>query len=267
MPHLDIAPGESLFYEYEAPTTGRTFVFVNPLAGNSDLWQDKIGPSLRQAGHGTLVYNFRGQIHSTSGVDTDLAPELIVEDLKRISDHVKPPRPILVGLSIGGLFAAQGYLAGVPADGLVLMNTLRKPSPRLEWINSAMVMAAATGGSQLIMEMNLPMLVNPEQLERMRPSMFTGEPKQPMGRDDGLYRLMAGSVTTDWDFPYERLDCPVLLMTGLHDRVFRIDEDIAELKARIPNAREIVYSDAGHMIPMERPETVTGTLLGFAEGL
>ncbi len=54
---------------------------------------------------------------------------------------------------------------------------------------------------------------------------------------------------------------------GRHDRVFRIDADIAELKARIPHARENVYPDAGHLIPVERPERFTRDLIAFADGL
>ena len=56
-------------------------------------------------------------------------------------------------------------------------------------------------------------------------------------------------------------------MTGRYDRVFRIDADIAELKARIPAAREIVYPDAGHLIPLEQPERFIRDLIAFAEGL
>ncbi len=78
---------------------------------------------------------------------------------------------------------------------------------------------------------------------------------------------MAGSVAADWDFPYQRLGPKVLLMTGRYDRVFRIDADIAELKARIPEAREIVYPDAGHLIPVERPERFTRDLIAFAGNL
>jgi pimeloyl-ACP methyl ester carboxylesterase len=52
-----------------------------------------------------------------------------------------------------------------------------------------------------------------------------------------------------------------------YDRVFRIDADIAELKARIPEVREIVYLDAGHLIPVEQPERFTRDLVAFAESL
>lgn len=268
MSRLDVAPGESLHYEYAAPgAPGKTFVFVNALTGNTGTWQHaEIGPRLRAAGYGTLAWNFRGQVDTTFAPDTRLTPRLIVEDLKRIVDHVQPPKPVLVGLSIGGLFAAQGVLAGIDAVGLVLINTLRKPGPRLQWINDAMVAMARAGGSRLLMTANLPMLVNPEQLVAMRPSIMTGDAFAPMDAADGLMRLMQGSLETEWDFPYERLSLPVLIMTGLHDRVFRIDKDVAELVARIPKRREIVFADAGHLIPVERPEKFGKALLEFAAG-
>ena len=101
MPHLDIAPGESLYYEYDAPgAAGRTFVFVNALSGSTAMWQaDAIGPRLRQAGYGTLCYDFRGQAQSRTAVDTRPTQVQIVADLGRIVAHVAPPRPILIGLS------------------------------------------------------------------------------------------------------------------------------------------------------------------------
>ena len=80
--------------------------------------------------------------------------------------------PGLVGLSISGLFAAQAHLAGAAADALVFINTLH--GLRLDWINRAMVAAATLGGSQLVMEMNLPHLVNPE--------MLAGAQKPPVRR-------------------------------------------------------------------------------------
>ena len=100
MPHLDIAPGEALYYEYDAPgAAGATFVFVNALTGNTGTWQHAdIGPRLRAAGYGTLAWNFRGQAQTRFGAQTALTPKLVVEDLQRIVAHAKPPQPIVVGL-------------------------------------------------------------------------------------------------------------------------------------------------------------------------
>lgn len=269
MPTLEIAAGESLYYEYTAPgAAGPTFLFVNALTGSTATWEHPdIGPVLRQAGHGTLAWNFRGQAGTRFRLETSLSPGLVVEDLRRLVDHVAPPRPILVGLSIGGLFAAQGYLAGVPAVGLVLVNTLRKPGLRLEWINQAMVAMARLGGTRLVMAANLPLLVNPEQLAAMRDTVFTGTPYQPLDPADGLFRLMAASPAADWNLAYERLGVPVLIMTGLHDRVFYQAADVDELAARIPDRRTVTFPDAGHLIPLERPRAFAQALLDFARSL
>ena len=53
--------------------------------------------------------------------------------------------------------------------------------------------------------------------------------------------MLAQSLATDWDFPYERLALPVLSLTGVYDRVFRVDADKAELAARIADHREVIF--------------------------
>ena len=269
MSTLEIAPGESLHYEYDPPAAaGRTFVFVNALTGSTAAWQHpEIGPRLRAAGYGTLAWNFRGQADTRFGERTALTPELVVDDLLRLLEAVAPPRPILVGLSIGGLYAAQAQLAGARAEALVLINTLRKPGTRLEWINRAVLTLARLGGSRLVMEANLPMLANPDQLEAMRASAFGPEPYRPADPADGLFRLLEGSLAADWDLAYERLRVPVLLMTGRHDRVFYVAEDFTALAARIAQHRSVVFDDAGHLIPVERPAAFAAALLEFAHTL
>ena len=69
---------------------------------------------------------------------------------------------ILCGLSIGDLYLATASLEEIDVKGLILINTLRKPSPRFDWINRAMVNAAKLGGSTLIMDMGMPVLASPK---------------------------------------------------------------------------------------------------------
>jgi 3-oxoadipate enol-lactonase len=70
MATLEIGPGEALHYNHQAPTDdGKTFVFVNALTSDMSLWDAEIAPSLRAAGHGTLVYNLRGQVDSPASPD------------------------------------------------------------------------------------------------------------------------------------------------------------------------------------------------------
>ena len=233
---LDLGNDESLFYLY-TPSTNRkpTVVFVNALVGSTEMWEGFIGQTLRKQDFGTLSYNFRGQPDSKFHLATELTPKLIVDDLLKLLDCVKPHRPVLVGLSIGGLFAAQAIQQGVLAEGLILINTLRKPSQRLDWINESTSRAFA----------------------------LLDDDYSVTAEQDGHMNLMRNAVSADWNFPWQNLKLPVLVMTGEHDRVFLVKEDVLRLSEQISNANMVNFADAGHMIPMERPEKFTNELYSF----
>jgi pimeloyl-ACP methyl ester carboxylesterase len=92
----------------------------------------------------------------------ELTNDLIVSDLIALIDKIRPSRPILTGLSIGGLYAAQARARGAPAAGLVLLNTLREINQRIAWINDALPHYVATGGTALFLGLMMPLLTNPE---------------------------------------------------------------------------------------------------------
>ena len=258
----------SLVFDHSEARDGKpTLVFVNPLTGNAASWQAEIAPALRDEGFGTLVYDMRGQGETGYVAGTVLDEELIVSDLVALVEHVAPARPVFVGLSIGGLFAARAIERGLDATGLVLINTLRKSSLALDWTNEAVCRLARLGGGRLLMDANLPFLVGPAMLERMRPNCLDDSPYEPMSDNEATVNLLLNARAVDWDFPYESLRMPVLVMTGPHDRVFYKPADVAELMARIPNAREEVFADCGHLIPMENGQATTDALRRFAGAL
>ena len=50
-------------------------------------------------------------------------------------------------------FICQAIKSATRAIGLVLINTLRKPGLRLDWINESTLRAFATGGRELLLVM------------------------------------------------------------------------------------------------------------------
>jgi pimeloyl-ACP methyl ester carboxylesterase len=127
-------------------------------------------------------------------------------------NEIEPPRPIMVGLSIGGLFAARAWLKGADALGLVLINTLRREGPRLKWIGDALVRAAEVGGLDLFRDLFLPLLMNEEWLEINR-SGFLKHPAEyaALSPESGHFKLLsegpAGKPTGNflmsaWICPY-----------------------------------------------------------------
>ena len=84
----------------------------------------------------------------------------------------RPARAVYVGLSIGGLFAARAHLRGATALGLVLINTLPKPGPLLDWLNDAFVRVVEVGGLELLRDLYLPLLMGPAWLKDNRAGLW-----------------------------------------------------------------------------------------------
>jgi len=267
---IDAANGISYAYTPPSDPDGFTFVFFNALTGDVGMWEGDIGETLRNAGHGTLSFNFRGQANSPIGDDIVIDAAQMTADGALILNHVQPPRAVLVGLSIGGLFAVQAWLDGlddVEVSGIVFINTLRRDGARLEWINSGIVRCIEVGGLDLMRDLFMPLITNEEFQETARPNFLQDGPYEVLTPSDDNYRLLASGGTADWDVPYEEVDIPVLVMTGQQDRLFYVEADVAERTMRMPNATRLDMPDAAHLIPAERPEAFAQALLDFANSI
>lgn len=269
MPYHELGSNDKLYFEHSLPrdTTGYTFVFFNALTGDTTTWEAIIGPRLRKSGHGTMAYNMRGQTDSPFSAGIRLDAELVVKDAVALLQSQNPVRPVLVGLSIGGLFAARAFLQGASALGLVLINTLRRDGPRLQWIGDALVRAVEVGGLELFRDLFLELLMNEAWIESNRSTFLKPDTKyQPLDPESGPYKLLSeAGRTADWDIPYEALGLPICVITGMQDHVFLETGVVADLYARLPNAMKVDYKNAGHLIPAECPEVLTETLLKFTK--
>lgn len=262
--HLRLSDRDTLYYLHTPPATQGlpTFVFVNALTGSTDAWEGVVAPSLRAQGFGTLSYNFRGQTGSDFDHALALTDAVIVEDLQRLIAEIAPARPVLVGLSIGGLYAARAVLQGTDAVGLILLNTLREVGPRIAWVNDAMGRLVAHGGVGLFLDALFPLLVNPDFAAAARPKFLTGN-YAPLDAGHGHMNLMRNAAATDWTLDYSALDLPVLVVTGLHDRVFLDLPVVDRLFARLPQGQRLDWDDAGHLLPQEVPGKLATALADF----
>lgn len=264
--NLELSPGNGLFYEHAEPSSegGATFVFFNALSGSTQMWTDTVGTALMDAGHGLLLYNLRGQEGSPFTDAEALAEPAIVSDAVALMHAVKPRNPVYVGLSIGGLFAVKAHFGGAPARAIATINTMRKPGVRLDWINTAVARAAETGGSALLMDLYAPMLFAEAWMAENRAGALDSANYVPADRASGSYGLLAGGADADWNVAWSNVDVPVSVITGLKDRVFYVEEDVADIVAQLPDAVRVDVPDAGHMVPLERADAVSDALLSLA---
>ncbi len=270
MKMLELSPGNQLAYDYQAPASanGHTVVFINPITGDVGMWNEQIVPALHQQGIGTLVYNFRGQAQSTYTSGTDLTDKLIVSDLRALLAAVNPPNPVLAGLSIGGLYAARAMLEGSPVAALVLINTLRRITTRLDWMNEASLRVMEVGGPNLMKDLYFQLLVGEPYQQANRQNFLADKPDYtPLPKDSGAWNLLTWMGKSDWDIDWAGLTVPTLVVTGTQDRVFYDKPVHDELLALLPDARHVVMADAGHMLPAEQPAQFINALSEFVKQL
>lgn len=252
---------------YAPGDKGQTFVFLNSMGASTDAWEGQIAPLLRARGYGTLSFDYRGQGKTRFGPTATLEPAEIIGDIVTTLDRLNPVRPILVGLSIGGLFGAHAVLRGAQAEGIVLINTLRKANAQVEWINTLEARLIAMGGMPLVLDVLRPILSSVDQLEKLRPTHLPTEGYTPWPADHPRRRLAEGVNKADWNLPYEQLTLPTLVMTGMHDRLFRIQPDVDGIVARLPDATVVTYPDGGHSLQAEFPERFVADIASFADRL
>jgi len=268
MAYFKIDENNEIYYEYLPPKgNGYTCVFVNALTWDTSASTGLSGENLKKDGNGYLSYNFRGQNKSKFDAKLNLDADLIVSDLVNLVKFVNPKNIILVGLSIGGLYAAMAIKKGVNPKGLVLINTLRKPSERLDWINRAASHAAEFAGTPIIMDMLMPVIASPGFLSKVKGNALNPKNYKSLESNDGVNKLMKGGFTANWDFPWGDLDVTTMVMTGHYDKVFRVPEDINELIGLMKKAIRIEIPECGHLIPLEQPEQFSYHLRGFIKNL
>ena len=147
------------------------------------------------------------------------------------------------------------------------INTLRKSGPRLDWTNRAAHRAALVGGGRLIQDLMLPHLTGPAWQVVNSGNFLKDGAYEPLDPDSGAARLLAAGIEADWNVPYEKLDMPVTVLSGLQDHVFYNAGAVAELTKRLPNAEKIDIADIGHLVTMERPAAITRACLALVDRL
>jgi 3-oxoadipate enol-lactonase len=263
-----IDQSNEIYYEYVAPKAGgKMFVFVNALTGSTTAWNGDIGNKIVNEGNGYLAYNFRGQEKSKFDKGLTLDTNMIVSDLVLLINSLDLKNIILVGLSIGGLYAALAIEKGLKSIGLILINTLRKNNPRLRWINKTMVNVARYGGTSLLMDFNMPVIASPSFLEKMEVNALNPENYKGLDEDSGIFKLMEGSLSANWDIDWSKIDIPTLIMTGHYDKVFRVPNDIDEICNTMKKIERIEFPECGHLIPIENPHEFAEKINEFASKL
>lgn len=235
--------------------------------------------AVAQRGWQAITLDARGHGESAWSEPGDYRLSTFAEDVRLVLERL-PPRPILVGASLGGLTSIllTGEVARGVAGGVVLVDIIpdmeRAGADR---IHAFMAEHAQSGFGSLEEVADAVAAYNPH---RPRPSDLSGLRKNVRERDGRFYwhwdpKFVGGTAdlppTEVSDVPrlhgaVDRMvaDIPVMLVRG------RVSDLVSEEKAaafceRYPSVEFVNVSGAGHMVAGDRNDAFTSAVLDFLE--
>lgn len=244
---------------YEAVGDGRPMIFVHGAFVDARMWDPQWSHFSKQ--HHVVRYDLRG--HGKTG-PSDLKTYTIGtfgDDLHELIRMGQLNRPILVGISLGGMIA-QEYAVRSEADlgGLILADTAVSVSLTLmdklqryvlfpKWVMQLSIKMLSVEGFTRFSFWLARMTRSEAWLGRdpatrkyVRQTMLAMDQQEYLKVYDAIYGFKL--------LPLERITCPTLVLNGEHESgsVFRHTE---EIKKKVPAVETTVVPAAGHTSNME----------------
>lgn len=225
-------------------------------------------PLIRLASHHQLVFpDLRGCGRSTGGLGPDrYTPDLVIDDLVGLLDHLELEQADILGFSYGGMIAQRLALKTGRVRRLIVASSSVLPVPPDSFSGWAERDARNAEASALLpANLQGPDRNRAEAVASARTGVWRDDVV-----DDYLERIDEVHFTDDWDAPYlagilpsprypdapERfatLGLPMLLLHGRQDMTFpaHLTDQAAAL---ISTATPVILEEAGHMAHIDQPE-------------
>jgi non-heme chloroperoxidase len=249
---------------------GRTFVLVHGWTNDRRIWAP-VGRILAERGHRVVLYDQRGHGSSRAGTD-GLTIEALGADMAAVLEHLDARDAIVAGHSMGGM-AAQAFAIEHPdvlrerVAGVALVSTgcsdvgVSGPRGRL-----APFFVGSPGVSRLMSHALLgPVLVRNTMGRRATMTNLRAMHETFAGTDPAARRSFLEAMTAmDFSKSLSGVDVPAVVVSGTRDQLVAhaTTRRLAEL---INGARFEAMRDAGHMLPLERPDELVDILERLAK--
>jgi len=243
---------------YETAGQGPTIVLIHGGLVDSRLWDDQIRAFSKQ--YRVVRYDLRGFGRSASASE----PFSHIEDVRALLDFLKIDRATVVGLSLGGIIAADFTLEHPErVERLVLCGSgLRgdKQPPDKEAMEAYQ---AANQGAEAFV--NASMKTSLYAAVRKNTPAYSRLRQMMLDNFKALSTLVPGFVKYPEAKTIERLaniNAPTLVIIGSEDS--QSLKNVADtLQSKIPGARKVVISGVSHHPPVENPKQFNRVVLEF----
>lgn len=254
--------GAKIFYTDAGKSSGVPIILIHGFPFSHEMWQPQI--EALKNDYRVAAYDVRGHGRSEIG-DGQYTIELFVDDLIGLLDHLRLPKAVLCGLSMGGYVALRAVERNPERiAALVLCDTRSEADGNEAKLKRAAALKTVkTGGTKAYVKGSLPGLFAPRSIAEKHPAVATirrlMEANTPLGIGGTLLALACRMDTTA---SLPKIKVPTLLLVGEQDALTP-PPAMQPLRTAIPGAEFHAIPDAGHASNLENPAEFNRHLLAF----
>ncbi len=255
--------GSNIHYDLSGNPAAPAVTFVHGFPFSLEMWKGQIGAAAA-AGYRTMAYDVRG--HGSSDVgDGQYTVESHVDDLCSLLDHLKIPKTVIVGLSMGGYITLRAmerepgrFTAAVLCDTRSEADTDEARIRRASSAKSVKKTGSTTYAAEYVKLMftKESFTSNPAAVELIRGIIARTPPLSIAGT------LIALAARTDTTASLASIRIPTLILVGERDTVTP-PSSAESLHVKIPGSELHVVPGAAHMSNLENPAFFNAALTTF----
>ncbi len=252
MPYADL---DEIQLYYETAGSGRPVILINSWGTTLRIW-DQVVRDLA-ADHEVITYDWRGCGRS----ERTFAGNTIDQngtDLRSLISCLRLDRPVLVGSSVGSLFALETARSGTGAGGVVVLDGPGYWGTVMADTLHQYVDALAADRATAVTASAKNMYASPSE------ALCAWTTRQILDASphiDALFLEQTGYDPRAW---LAELPLPVLYVHGELDKAVPVHVP-EELAALTPGGRAVVIQGAGHLSQQDKPADVATAVRDFTD--
>ena len=244
---------------YESHGDGFPVVLTHGLGDCADLWRPLIDALADR--YRVVVWDMRGHFRTEAPPDlAQYTQDLVVEDLRALSDHLGIERAVYGGHSLGGYTALRFYEAYPERVAALILHAAgpgyRNPEGSQAWTDQ---LARLADWQERTFDRDERRPAR--ELRVGAPAL--GDVAQHLVR--GVANVERGVMAHPRFVDATKVQVPTLVIVGERDKNYLASADY--FAAKLPHGRKVVVPEAGHPAVQEQPEVVTRAVREFLDDL
>lgn len=255
-----LANNIELYYEWHGAEDAPPLVCINGLTASTESWMFQT-PAFAEHFR-VLLYDCRGQGQSEKPAGP-YATRQHAADLLALLDELNLDTVYIVGLSNGGAVAMH-LIADHPqrVRRLVLSSTHSRADTLMRSKLQSWLTALDAGGPLMRFDVATPWIWGRRFLDENEDVLATLRNQAAQATPNAVRALITGAMGHDITVRLADIRVPTLVMVGEED-VLTPPWYGREIAAGISDAELVIVPDAGHALPIERPDIFNALAVAF----